>query len=71
MKKGRRLIVRIRNDSKSTVDQLQGISEIRDTVLQRICTAIKKLCVGMTARYNNTTLIFNYLERTQYCWIIT
>jgi hypothetical protein len=65
IKKGRRLIVRIRNDSKSTVDQLQGISEIRDTVLQRICTAIKKLCVGMTTRYNNTTLIFNYLERTR------
>jgi hypothetical protein len=65
MKKGRRLIVRIRSDSKSTVDQLKGISEIRDTVLQRICTAIKKLCVGMTARYNNTTLIFNYLERTR------
>ena len=65
MKKGRRLIVRIRSDSKSTVDQLKGISEIRDTVLQRICTAIKKLCVGMTTRYNNTTLIFNYLERTR------
>jgi hypothetical protein len=65
MKKGRQLIVRIRSDSKSTVDQLKGMSEIRDNVLQRICTAIKKLCVGMTAYNNNTRLLFNYLERTR------
>jgi hypothetical protein len=65
LKKGRQLIVRIRSDSKSTVDQLKGISEIRDDVLQRIYTVIEKLCLGMTAYNNSTTLLFNYLERTR------
>ena len=65
LKKGRQLIVRIRSDSKSTVEQLKGISEIRDDVLQRIYTVIEKLCVEMTAYNNSTRLLFNYLERTR------
>ena len=55
------LIIDIRSDSKSTVEQLQGMSEIRDTMLRRICRAITKLLVGMTYY----TILFNHLERTR------
>ena len=51
----------VRSDSKSTVEQLQGMSEIRDTMLRRICRAITKLLVGMTYY----TILFNHLERTR------
>jgi hypothetical protein len=44
MKKGRRLIVRIRSDSKSTVDQLQGISEIRYRIAKNLYCNKKVMC---------------------------
>ena len=37
------------------------MSEIRDTMLHRICRAITKLLVGMTYY----TILFNHLERTR------
>ena len=55
------LIIDIRSDSKSTVEQLQGLSEIRDKMLHGICRAIKKLLLGMT-RY---IILFNHLERSR------
>src|ERR1051326_604783 len=42
-KRQQQLIIDVRSDSKSTVEQLQGMSEIRDTMLRRICRAITKL----------------------------
>jgi hypothetical protein len=35
------LIIDIRSDSKSTLEQLQGISKMRHIILHRICKAIK------------------------------
>ena len=60
-KRQQQLIIDVRSDSKSTVEQLQGMSEIRDTMLRRICRAITKLLVGMTYY----TILFNHLERTR------
>jgi hypothetical protein len=60
-KRQQQLIMDVRSDSKSTVEQLQGMSEIRDTMLRRICRAITKLLVGMTYY----TILFNHLERTR------
>ena len=57
-KKG--LIIDIRSDSKSTVEQLQGISKIRDIILHRICKAIKKLLVETAY-----PIVFNYVKRTR------
>ena len=55
------LIIDIRSDSKSTVEQLQGISKIRDTILHRIFQAITKLLPGVT----HYSILFNHLERTR------
>src|SRR5262245_20571655 len=41
--KKKRIVVNIRSDSKTCIEQLQGVSKIRDAVLQRICTSIRKL----------------------------
>jgi hypothetical protein len=46
-RKKKHLIVNIRSDSKTSVEQLQGISGIRDKVLQKIYMAIKKLSEKM------------------------
>jgi hypothetical protein len=35
-KKQQQLVINIRSDSKTSVEQLQGISEIRDSLMQRI-----------------------------------
>ena len=42
-KKVRKIIINIRSDSKSTVEQLKGICEIRDNMLFRICERIRRL----------------------------
>jgi hypothetical protein len=55
------LIIDIRSDSKSTIEQLHGLSEIRNIMLQRIYRAIKKLLNEITFSY----ILFNYLERTR------
>jgi 3-phosphoglycerate kinase len=56
----KQLVVNIRSDSKTSIEQLQGISEVRDAVLQRICAAIKKLLEKMAHM-----IIFSHLERTR------
>ena len=59
---GQQLIIDIRSDSKSTVEQLHGLSEIRNVMLQRIYTAIKRALNETTFPY---TILFTYLERTR------
>ena len=56
------LTVDIRSDSKSTIEQLHGSSEIRNIILQRIYRAIKKVLNEITFSCN---ILFNYLERTR------
>lgn len=56
----KKLIVNIRSDSKTSVEQLQGISEVRDSLMRRICAAIRKLLGRMAHR-----TVFNHLERTK------
>ncbi len=58
--KKKRIILSIRSDSKSTIDQLQGLSRIRDALMYRIFSAISKLIAKF--RYNIT---FHHLERSQ------
>jgi hypothetical protein len=55
------LVINVRSDSKTSVEQLQGISEIRDSLMQRICAAIKKLLEKMMS----FMIIFNHLDRTR------
>jgi hypothetical protein len=54
------VVVNIRSDSKTSVEQLQGISEVRDNIMQRICSAIRHLLYRMGHR-----IVFNHLERTR------
>ena len=58
--KKKEIVVNIRSDSKTCVEQLQGISKVRDAVLQRICTSIRKLLDKMPY-----LIIFNHLERAR------
>lgn len=54
----RRVIINIRSDSKSTIEQLKGICEIRDKILSRICERINGL------NYMSYQIIFKYVQRT-------
>jgi hypothetical protein len=56
------LTIDVRSDSKSTIEQLHGLSEIRNIMLQRIYRAIKKVLNEITFSCN---ILFNYLERTR------
>ncbi|HEX7031602.1 MAG TPA: hypothetical protein VF172_01245 [Nitrososphaera sp.] len=58
--KKKQIVVNIRSDSKTCIEQLQGISKIRDAVLQRICTSIRKLLDKMPYM-----IVFNHLERAR------
>jgi hypothetical protein len=58
--KKRRVIVNIRSDSKTCIEQLQGLSKLRDAVLQRICLSIRKLLDKMAYM-----IIFKHLERAK------
>src|ERR671930_2519534 len=49
-------------DSKSTIEQLRGLSEICNRMLQRIYVAIKRALNQITFPY---AVIFTYLERTK------
>ncbi len=57
------LVVNIRSDSKTSVEQLQGISEVRDPLMRRICNTIRRLldrsagCCHM--------VVFNHLCRAK------
>jgi hypothetical protein len=54
------LVISVRSDSKTSVEQLQGVSEVRDSLLRRICTAIRNLLGRMGHR-----IVFNHLERAR------
>lgn len=55
----KRVVVNIRSDSKTSIEQLQGISEVRDSLMQRVYTAIRHLLERMSY-----TIVFNHLNRT-------
>src|SRR4029077_10786662 len=57
-RKKKQFIVNIRSDSKTCIEQLQGISKVRDSVLQRICMSIRRILDKMPY-----VIIFNHLER--------
>lgn len=57
----RRLVIQVRSDSKSTVEQLRGSAEIRDLVMRRIVFVIGKLL----AKIGYTTIVFDHLERSR------
>lgn len=57
--KNRRVLIAIRSDSKSTVEQLLRRSQIRDELMQRIFRAISNLLSRL--RY---TIVFDYLKRS-------
>lgn len=57
----KRLVIQVRSDSKSTVEQLRGIAEIRDLVMRRIVFVIGKLL----AKIGLTTIVFDHLERSR------
>jgi hypothetical protein len=56
----KQVVINIRSDSKTSVEQLQGVSEVRDAVMQRICAAIRKLLDKISYM-----IIFNHLERAR------
>lgn len=56
----KRLVINIQSDSKTSVEQLQGISEVRDSLMQRICTAIHKLLDRMSYM-----IVFNHLDKAK------
>lgn len=58
--KKKQIVVNIRSDSKTCIEQLQGVSKVRDAVLQRICTSIRKVLDKMAFM-----IIFNHLERAR------
>ena len=58
---GRHIVIEVRSDSKSTVEQLRGVAEIRDLVMQRIVFVIGK----MLAKIGCATIIFDHLERSR------
>ena len=55
----RRVIINIRSDSKSTIEQLKGICEIRDKILSRIYERINGLL-----NYMSYQISFKYVQRT-------
>ena len=56
----RRVVIAVRNDSKSTVEQLLGLSQIRDAVMRRIFFAIANLL----AKVRQIVIIFSHLQRS-------
>jgi hypothetical protein len=58
----RRIVVEVRSDSKTTVDQLRGTTQIRDSLMRRIVSVIGRLLAGMDYC---TTIVFDHLERSR------
>ncbi|MEO9363788.1 MAG: hypothetical protein ABI348_07800 [Nitrososphaera sp.] len=58
----RRIVVEVRSDSKTTVDQLRGTTQIRDSLMRRIVSVIGRLLAGMDYC---TTIVFDHLERSK------
>lgn len=59
VRRGKRVAIAIRSDSKSTVDQLLGRSSIRDSLMRRISAVIGKLLARIKC-----TITFDHLERS-------
>jgi hypothetical protein len=57
-RKSRKLVINVRSDSKTSVEQLQGISRIRDSLMQRIYNAIMGLLQNASQM-----IVFNHLDR--------
>ena len=55
-----RVVIAVRSDSKSTVEQLRGICQMRDSVMHRIFFAIANLL----AKVRQTIIVFSHLERS-------
>ena len=55
-----RVIIAVRSDSRSTVEQLRGLSQIRDAVMRRIFFAITNLL----AKVRQTIIVFSHLKRS-------
>ncbi|HEY7110675.1 MAG TPA: reverse transcriptase-like protein [Nitrososphaeraceae archaeon] len=58
--KSRKICIDVRSDSKSTVEQLQGLSKIRDRKLLRITKTIMKLLSRLKLQIE-----FNHVERNK------
>lgn len=58
-RKGKKKIIVIRSDSKSTIEQLNRRSKVKDDIIKRIYNSIIKI-VGKIS----CTLVFDYLRRT-------
>ena len=54
------LVINIRSDSRTSVEQLQGISEIHDALMKRICSAIGNLLDRIAY-----VTVFSHLDRTR------
>ena len=59
MRRKRNIVVSIRSDSKSTVEQLKGTCNIRDKMLFRTCERIGRLPKSISCN-----VAFNYVKRT-------
>jgi len=55
-----RVVIAVRSDSKSTVEQLRGICQMRDSVMHRIFFAIANLL----SKVRQTIIVFSHLERS-------
>lgn len=55
----KRVVVNVRSDSKTSVEQLQGISEVRDSLMPMMHAAIRNLLDRMS-----NMIIFKHLDRT-------
>jgi hypothetical protein len=55
----KRVVIAVRSDSKSTVEQLLGLSQIRDALMRRIFFAIAKLLSKV-----RHIIIFDHLKRS-------
>jgi len=56
----RLVIIAVRSDSKSTVEQLRGACQIRDTTMRRIFFAITNLI----AKVRQILIVFSHLKRS-------
>jgi hypothetical protein len=57
----KRVVVEVRSDSKTIVEQLRGLSQTRDLLMRRIISAIGRLL----AKMGSTTIVFDHLERSR------
>jgi aminopeptidase C len=58
-KKGKRKVIVIRSDSKSTIEQLNKRSKVKDEIIKRVYNSIVKILGKIPC-----TLVFDYLRRT-------